>query len=115
MRFRSWEILPGRESHASVVSRRSLPLALILSGQVYMAKVLGSDLRPFARDLHFDERALHHHVLHPQAGSLQREQRSAGARVLGRPSVQIYSLSSINMMQGSPYGSPLLDAAEMFS
>lgn len=39
-----------------------------------MAKVLGSDLCPFVRDLHFDERALHCHVLHPQAGALQREQ-----------------------------------------
>jgi len=83
-----------------VYTGRSLPLALILSGQVYMAKVLGSDLRPFIRDLHFDDPALHCHVLHPQTGALQREQRSAGARVLRRPRVQIYALRSINIMEG---------------
>lgn len=100
MRFRSWEILPARGSHALLVTGRSLPLTLILSGQVYMAKVLGSDLRPFVRDLHFDECALHRHVLYPQAGALQREQRSTGARVLGRPRVQIYTLTSINIKEG---------------
>ena len=73
---------------------------LILSGQVYVAKVLGPDLRPFVRDLYFDEPALHCHVLHPQAGTFQGEQRFAGARVLGRPSVQIYTVRSINIMEG---------------
>jgi hypothetical protein len=57
-------------------------------------------IRPFVRDLHFDERALHCHVLHPQAGALQREQRSTGARVLGRARVQTYTLRSINIMEG---------------
>lgn len=65
-----------------------------------MAKVLGSDLHPFVRDLHFDERALHCHVFHPQAGALQGEQRFAGARVLGRPSVQIYTIRGTNIMEG---------------
>ena len=87
-------------SWVSCVVCCSPPLALILSGQVYMAKVLGSDLCPFVRDLHFDDRALHCHVLHPQAGALQREQRSAGAWVLGRPRVSIYTLRRINIMEG---------------
>jgi hypothetical protein len=99
MRFRSWEILPARGSHALFVTGRSPPLALTLSGQVYMAKVLGSDLRPFVRDLYFGKHALHCHVLHPQAGTLQREQRSAGARVLERPKVQAYTLRSINIVE----------------
>ena len=39
--FASWEILPPCESQAFFVTRRSPPLALALSRQVYMAKVLG--------------------------------------------------------------------------
>ena len=101
MRFRSWGILPARESHASFVTGRSPLLALTLSGQVYMAKVLGSDLRPFVRDLHFNERALHCHVFHPQAGALQREQRTAGERVLGRPRVQTYTLRIIKIEEAT--------------
>jgi hypothetical protein len=99
MRFPSWEILPARGSHSLFVTGRSPRLALTLSGQIYMAKGLGSDLRPFVRDLHFDKRALHRHVLYPQAGALQREQSSAGARVLGKPGVQIYALRSINIIE----------------
>ncbi len=68
-------------------------LALILPGQVYVAKVLGSDLRPFVRDLHFGERTLHSHVLRHEAGALQREHCSW--RVLGRPGVQIYTMTMI--------------------
>jgi hypothetical protein len=56
-----------------------------------MAKVLGSDLRPFVRDLHFDGRALYSYVLHPQASALQREQGSGAARVFGWP-IQIYTV-----------------------
>jgi hypothetical protein len=63
-----------------------------------MAKGLGSDLRPFVRDLHFDKRDLHRYVLYPQAGALKREQSSAGARVLRKPGVQICTLRSINII-----------------
>lgn len=49
-----------------------------------MAEVLGADLRPLLRDLHFDERALHRNVLHLQTGTLQREQASRATRVLGK-------------------------------
>lgn len=68
--------------------RPSLPLALILTGQICMAKILGPDLYLFVRDLHIDERAMHSYVLHPQVGALQGER---AARVLGRPRVRIYT------------------------
>lgn len=68
--------------------RLSLPLVLILPGQICMAKILGSDLYPFVRHLHFDERALHSYVLHPSAGALQRER---APRVLRRAGIQIYT------------------------
>ncbi len=98
MHFRSWETLLARGLHA--FSWTPLHLTFILPKQVYMAKVLGSDLRPFVHDLHFDEWALHSHVLHPQAGTLQRKQGPGAARVR-RPRVQIYPLKRINMIEGS--------------
>jgi hypothetical protein len=60
-----------------------------------MAKVLGTDLCPFVRDVHTDEWALHSYVLHPQAGALQRERGSGATQVLGRPRVQIYTFREL--------------------
>jgi hypothetical protein len=60
-----------------------------------MAKVLGSDLFPFVRNMHIDEWALHSNVLHPQAGAFQRKQGFGAAQDLGRPRVQIYTFKKL--------------------
>ena len=61
-----------------------------------MAKVLGPDLLPLLRDLHFDERALHSDVHRLQTSAIPREQASGAARDLvgqiERSGIQISSV-----------------------
>ena len=64
-----------------------------------MAKVLGPDLLPLLRDLHFDERALHSDVHRLQTSAFPREQASGTARDLvgqiERSGIQISSVGSL--------------------
>lgn len=63
-----------------------------------MAKVLGPDLFPLLRGLHFDECALHSDVHRLETGAFRREQASGAARDLvgqiEKSGIQISSLGS---------------------
>jgi len=64
-----------------------------------VAKVLGSDLFPLLRDLHFNECALHSDVHRLQTSAFPREQASGAARDLvgqiERSGIQISSVGSV--------------------
>jgi hypothetical protein len=72
---------------------------LLKRGQVRVAKVLGSDLCPVLRGLHFDERALHRDVHRFQTSAFPREQAPGAARDLvgkiERFGIQISAVGSI--------------------
>jgi hypothetical protein len=69
------------------------------SGQVCVAKVLGSDVCPLLRGLHFDEWALHRNVHRFQTSAFAREQApGAAGDVVGKMErfrIQISAVGSI--------------------
>jgi hypothetical protein len=72
--------------------------AVLSPGQICVAKVLGPELFPVLRGLHFDECALHSDVHRLQTSAFPREQASGAARDLvgqiEKSGIQISSVGS---------------------